>query len=105
MDWHDQQDLARYRRRKKKQREYQAAYRERLEEAKIPERDDVANELLRVFLMAAIADHRKVSELSIALFDGLEADGYNRPAAITRVRNMMRTARAKLRGSAKGGDS
>lgn len=97
MDWHDQQDLAKYRRRKRKQREYQQGYRERLKEAKTPERDDVAAELMRVYLDIVAVDHGRVAELSRALFNGLQERGYNRNASVEQVKAMARRIQAKLR--------
>lgn len=97
MDWHDQQDLARYWKRKRKQRDYQQAYRERLSKAKAPERDDVAAELMRVFLATVAVDRHKVSELGKLLFDGLESRGYDRTASVEQVRAMARRVRAQLR--------
>lgn len=100
MDWHDQQDLAKYRRRKRKQREYQQGYRERLKETKTPERDDVAAELMRVYLDIVAVDHCKVAELSRALFSGLEGRGYSRAASVEQVKAMARRVQVKLRRQA-----
>ena len=97
MDWHDQQDLAKYRRRKRKQREYQQGYRERLKETNTPERDDIAAELMRVYLATVAVDHGKVAELSRALFSGLQARGYDRTASVEQVKAMARRVQAKLR--------
>lgn len=97
MDWHDQQDLTKYRRRKRKQREYQQAYRERLKGARTPERDDVAAELMRVFLATVAVDHSQVADLSRALFSGLQARGYDRAASVEQVKAMARRVQAKLR--------
>lgn len=97
MDWHDQQDLAKYRRRKRKQREYQQGYRERLKETKTPERDDIAAELMRVFLATVAVDHRQVANLSRALFSGLQERGYDRAASIEQVKAMARRVQVKLR--------
>lgn len=85
MDWHNQQDLAKYRRRK------------RLKEAKTPERDDIAAELMRAYLDIVAVDHGKVAELSRALFNGLQERGYNRNASVERVKAMARRVQAKLR--------
>lgn len=100
MDWHDQQDLAKYRRRKRKQREYQQGYRERLKEAKTPERDDIAAELMRVYLDVVAIDHGKVADLSRALFNGLQERGYNRNASVEQVKAMARRVQVKLRRQA-----
>jgi uncharacterized protein (UPF0297 family) len=96
MDWHDQQDLAKYRRRKRKQREYQQDYRERLKEAKTPERDDIAAELMRAYLATVAVDHGKVAELSRALFTGLEDRGYDRATSVAQVKAMARRVQVKL---------
>ncbi len=98
MDWHDQQDLAKYRRRKRKQREYQQGYRERLKETKTPERDDIAAELMRVYLDTVAVDHGKVADLSRALFNGLQERGYDRAASVGQVKAMARRVQAKRRG-------
>lgn len=95
MDWHDQQDLARYRRRKRKQRDYQQGYRERLKSERTPERDDIAAELMRVYLNVVAVDHQKVRELTQALFGGLERRGYNRAACVEQVKTMARRVQAR----------
>ncbi|MFK5595957.1 hypothetical protein ACFZ8E_02960 [Methylobacterium sp. HMF5984] len=101
MDWHDQQDLARYRRRKRKQRDYQADYRAKLAEAKTPERDDVAAVLMGVYLDVLVLDHKAAVEFSRRLVEGLVADGYDRQASMERIRAMARRVRARMQ--AKGG--
>ena len=104
MDWHDQQDLARYRRRKRKQRDYQQGYRERLKEARTPERDDIAAELMRAYLNVVAVDHQQVRDLSRALFGGLEKRGYDRAACVEQVRGMARRVQARMtRESSKEG--
>lgn len=96
MDWHDQQDLAKYRRRKRKQREYQQGYRERLKEAKTPERDDIAAELMRAYLHVIATDNKAALEISRSLISGLTEKGYDRQASVDRVRTMALRVRAKL---------
>lgn len=96
MDWHDQQDLAKYRRRKRKQREYQQGYRERLKEAKTPERDDIAAELMRAYLHVIATDNKAAVEISRSLIAGLTAKGYNRQGSVERIRAMALRVRAKL---------
>ena len=95
MDWHDQQDLARYRRRKRKQRDNQQGYRERLKEARTPDRDDIAAELMRVYLTVVAVDHQQVRELTRALFEGLEKRGYNRAGCVEQVKAMARRTQAR----------
>ncbi len=50
---YDSGDGERYRRRLRKQRKYQAAYRRSLEDRRVPERDEVAGAALRVLLETA----------------------------------------------------
>ncbi|OHV17552.1 hypothetical protein BK022_04725 [Methylorubrum extorquens] len=95
MDWHDQQDLPRYRRRKRKQRDYQQGYRERLKGARRPERDDIAAELMRDYLEVVAVDHQQVRELTRALFGGLEKRRYDRAACVEQVKAMARRTQAR----------
>lgn len=101
MDWHDQQDLARYRRRKRKQRDYQTNYRAKLVKAKTPERDEMSAELMRAYLAVIAVDSKVAIEISRHLIDGLVARGYDRQASIDRIRAMARRVRARMQ--AKGG--
>lgn len=103
MDWHDQQDLARYRRRKRKQREYQATYRGGLKEAKVPERDEMAAELMRVYLDVIAIDHAAGIEFTRRLIAGLTDRGFERTPTVQRIRAMASRARAKLLAKADGG--
>ena len=99
MDWHDQQDLARYRRRKRKQRDYQQTYRERLKEAKTPERDDISAELMRAYLDVIAVDNQVAIEISRRLVAGLVAKGYDRQATMDRIKTMARRVRARLKAT------
>ena len=58
---YDPRDGERYRRRLKKQRNYQSEYRKSLEEDGIPERDDIAAATLRVMLNTTVQNPDRVN--------------------------------------------
>ena len=101
MDWYDQQDLARYRKRRRKQKEYQQGYRERLAETKTPERDDVAAALMRVYVGILADDYRRVADLTRAVLAGLEANGYARAACVEQLTGMTRRERVRVAAARK----
>ncbi|MCJ2074106.1 hypothetical protein MKK68_00315 [Methylobacterium sp. E-016] len=101
MDWHDQQDLTRYRRRKRKQQDYQANYRAKLAEAKTPERDDVSAVLMAAYLDVLVLDSKAVVVISRRLVDGLVARGYDRHASKDRIRAMARRVQTQMQAKGK----
>jgi hypothetical protein len=64
----------------RKQREYQRAYRRRQKAIKVPDRDEIARELLHYAVTKNLALGRKaeLGRLMDAVIDGLAARGYDR---------------------------
>ncbi|EHP92439.1 MAG: hypothetical protein MIN69_16775 [Methylorubrum extorquens] len=68
----------------------------RLKGARTPERDDIAAELMRVYLNVVAVDHQKVRELTHALFGGLEQRGYDRATCVEQVRGMAHRVQVRM---------
>jgi hypothetical protein len=99
-DFYDTNDLRRFQRRKRKQREYQAGYRDRLKDEKTPDRDDVAAACLRRML-GIWRENASYAEL---FRDGMVKDltkrGFGEEQVKTVIDNMIeRERRRKMRES------
>lgn len=64
----------------RKQREYQRSYRERLKANRLPDRDEIAREMLHQTVVENLVEGReaKLEQLMDGVIDGLVARGYDR---------------------------
>jgi len=95
--YYDPKELRSYRRRIKKQREYQEGYRERLKAEGRPERDDVAAAWLTLTLQMW-ARRPDMTEAARALAKALAGKGrFSEAQSLAAIEAMVERERAKLR--------
>jgi len=89
-DFYDPAELRRFRARRKAQRVYSDAYRDKLKAQKAPDRDDVAAAALRVFLALAAQDTKSVGKQPGLIASDLQRAGFDRAEAVAKLRAMVR---------------
>jgi AAA+ ATPase superfamily predicted ATPase len=95
--FYDVEDLKRYRTRKRKQREYQASYRERLKDDGTPDREDIAAAFLRGLLRLWAAAPDNAGEFRERVLDEMGCDRFNRDQAAKVLDAMIQRERSKQR--------
>lgn len=93
--FHDPRDLARFHRRLRKARDAQAAYRDRLQAAGVPERDDLAAASLRAFVRL-LAQRRDRDHSFVARILDAMPDRFDRAASERRLWEIVERERAAL---------
>ncbi|WP_210260885.1 hypothetical protein [Enterovirga aerilata] len=102
-DFHDAEDAKRYRARLRKQQRYSQNYRDKLEAANIPDRDEMARACLTalVDLLAAGPDAKTCGLVPGTMVSALQEKGFSRDGTMDRLRGMVRRARSKVQAHQK----
>lgn len=96
-DYHDPQDGRRYRARLRRQKDYQARYRDKLKADRTPERDDIAAACLRLILHRAASDPRGSMELLVTIANDLAERSFSKRRTADRITAMVHRLREKHR--------
>ncbi|EIM26637.1 hypothetical protein [Microvirga lotononidis] len=99
--FYEVEDLKRYRTRKRKQREYQAAYRERLKDDGAPDREDIAAAFLRGLLKLWAVAPDNASDFKERILDDMGRGRFSREQASKVLDGMIERERERIRRAKK----